>query len=633
MELALQDNNNGIQVDKFRIAGDDNEYVLVRVVEYMLYETTRSTGSFAKALRKHDLPPTLAMSDKTYADSGATKETFDAMKCAYRVFYSMVEPTQVKAPTRFAIVSVESVATIARARHDHRLLEVLGCPIPEEWLLADQSRQLAESNLVDLVLEDQLDEIRETAALELSAELASYEPFESNPEDDGKVETYTLRQPGRHLNTQLQHFIQYQTATLQWMREGGAVGQTTAAADASNFLRFAGWRVGTSCDKMQCFSELLTLVPQDIQDFCTFLVVTRRVRHSTVANYLNSLLNVLSYVDAHASHLSLLLGAPVDANQLQNVLLATRNLRQQAEVEAKQEKLYKPRKPDWISWADAKATRFAAIAALDAQDHSGTSNRESMLMVLEDVLIISFHTVMPPDRVGVIRMLSIEETLKKQEGSEHYYIDLTKFVHKTAKFYGPSMTPISELITPFLTRYLEATQSGFEFTDYDEEEEQHRTRRRYLFAMKSDATRCLATSHWTTRVKSAFRRYSPESKSPCPSLLRSAFITELRNSTNDPQVLGAAAIAQKHSIVMQGSDTYDLETHVRATKSAMEWCHSYATGGIEGAGAESEGPPLPPALALLGEPAGPPLPQAPALALQDTSASAGNPPKRQKVSK
>ena len=56
-----------------------------------------------------------------------------------------------------------------------------------------------------------------------------------------------------------------------------------------------------------------------------------------------------------------------------------------------------------------------------------------------------------------------------------------------------------------------------------------------------------------------------------------AFITELRNSTSDAQILGAAAVAQKHSVAMQESDTYDLATHVRATKAAMEWCDNYAT--------------------------------------------------------
>ena len=40
---------------------------------------------------------------------------------------------------------------------------------------------------------------------------------------------------------------------------------------------------------------------------------------------------------------------------------------------------------------------------------------------------------------------------------------------------------------------------------------------------------------------------------------------------------------------MQGSDAYDLETHVRATESAMKWRDKYATGQAD---IEVEGVPV-----------------------------------------
>ena len=58
------------------------------------------------------------------------------------------------------------------------------------------------------------------------------------------------------------------------------------------------------------------------------------------------------------------------------------------------------------------------------------------------------HAVTPPDRVGVIRRLRVGATLVK-EGTG-YVIDLTKFKHKTSKFYGPVKTSVSKLITPYL---------------------------------------------------------------------------------------------------------------------------------------------------------------------------------------
>ena len=39
------------------------------------------------------------------------------------------------------------------------------------------------------------------------------------------------------------------------------------------------------------------------------------------------------------------------------------------------------------------------------------------------------------------------------------------------RFYGPAMTPISKQIVPILEKWLELTQSGFEFTEFGEEEE------------------------------------------------------------------------------------------------------------------------------------------------------------------
>jgi hypothetical protein len=585
--LALLSNDDAIHLDKFLV--DGNEFVLQRVAEYLLYDSTQSNGALAKALKKHGLSPSMALSDKAHNDRGITKDTYDVMKSSLQGFVALVEPTQAKAATRFSIVGVESVEAIALAKHDQRVLELLGCNVPEEWTLEQESHKLAAQGEVDLLVEDRLQQLRDDqdVPVDMCAELNAFEPFDSNGADDEKLESYTLKNPTRHMNTQIQEYIRFQTTTLQWMREGGAVGQTTAGADASNFMRFAGWRVSISSTRMQCMSELLTLGPTDIQEFCGFLVETRHVGHGTVANYLNSLLNVLMYVESNMENLTLLLGDSdvLDVRpRLGQVMGAARNLRKQAETQAKQEKLYRPRKPDWISWGEAKTTRAVALAKTLAMEK--TIPRAKRLTLLEDALVICFHTVMPPDRVGVIRRLTIGETLKKRDDSEHYYIDLASFKHKTAKFYGPSMTPVSELITPVLQQFLQETQSSFEFTEYDEHEEQLRTRRRYLFAMQSDATRGHGSASWTARVKSAFRRNHHDGKAPCPSLLRSSFITELKSSTSDVSILGSAAVAQKHSMLMQGSDVYDLETHIRLTQKAMDFCHTFALAAPDALSAE-----------------------------------------------
>jgi len=68
-------------------------------------------------------------------------------------------------------------------------------------------------------------------------------------------------------------------------------------------------------------------------------------------------------------------------------------------------------------------------------------------------------TVAPPDRVGVTRKLRFGHSLiKNADGSFH--IDLTKQYgsHKTAKFYGASMTPISTIVQPYLQLLVECNE-------------------------------------------------------------------------------------------------------------------------------------------------------------------------------
>ena len=75
---------------------------------------------------------------------------------------------------------------------------------------------------------------------------------------------------------------------------------------------------------------------------------------------------------------------------------------------------------------------------------------------MRDSLILSFLTCQPPDRVGVLRKLRYAATLKRGEASGAWVLDLTECrgCHKTAKFYGPSVTTINPLIAVWLSAYL-----------------------------------------------------------------------------------------------------------------------------------------------------------------------------------
>ena len=599
LSIQLQHPEARLEISIFVVNGAN--YMLFRVAEYIFYPGVRSNGALHKLMRDLGLEGSLKMSRNNLPE-GVSLELFAGMKTAMKSFQHAIEPTQQRVASVFAVVQTEHVARAAEEERTnaslgvrHALIEVLGFGVPEQMQLAFQSQQLEAEGAVDLLLEERLDAIAETRALSISEELAIFEPFASNADDNQKLNSYTLQDVPRALTLQLRSFQIFQTQILQYLREGGAVSETTAAGDVANYLRFAGWRQTQAYrPSMTCLSVCLSMCASECEAFTSFLTDERHVTHGTIANYLNSFLNVIAYVVANAQQLAKMypsdpseLGSftEIDA-RLGKLIVGTKNLREQAEVQSKREGLLKPIKPDWLSWGDAKLTRRNVLAAVDKLQLQRSTARSEQLTLYTDALIICLLTIMPPDRCSVIRCLSVpigledaDCTLKKQANGD-YYIDLTSFKHKTSKWYGISMTPVSPLITPMLTQFLTMTQS-FEFVDFGEDEEQTRTRRRYLFTMPSDPNRCFESSNWCSRVKDAFRRHSPGNKAPCPTLLRSSFITALRDSRPDLAVLESAAIAQKHSMRTQRSDVYDLRTHIRDCEEASKWCHEYANSPLQ----------------------------------------------------
>ena len=575
---------NGVllKVDKFVVEG--NDYMLLKAAERMFYPSSGS-GAFSKMLTKQKLGKATPVSMKQLPD-GVDMAAYDEMHAAMAKLQRALEPTQPRIASSFSIVKLETMEALCKvpsAVHPLslriRVLETLGLTVPEMMAKEREHAKDEGEGFVNLLLDDELDAMHELEAT-LQQELEEYERYKPSDEDDAKVEPYKLAPVPRHLVVQLKDFEEFQTKALECRREGAAVAAVTASSDVATYLRFAGWRQSIEQEPMACMSMFLSVTGVEVQRFTSFLTDTRGVSYGTVANYLNSLLNVMSYVSANAQSLASMHAAGFEEASFDVLIKLTKNLRQQAESQAKQEKMYKHRKADWISWSEAKATRDHVMEKLSALPN--TTSRKKKLVLLTDALIINLFTVMPPDRCSVIRLLSVEHTLK-QEANGNYYIDLQSFKHKTAKFYGPSMTPISPLVTPLLKRFLGETQSNFEFTERGVDEELSRTSRRYLFALEKEATQPLSSTHWCTRVEAAFRRHTPSGQAPCPTLLRSPFITALRSSNADLSTLQSAAIAQKHSIEMQSSDVYDLDTHRRATSKAMQWCHDFAAGvaGVE----------------------------------------------------
>ena len=109
-------------------------------------------------------------------------------------------------------------------------------------------------------------------------------------------------------------------------------------------------------------------------------------------------------------------------------------LRGQAESQAKHEGLYTKRSKDWISWEEAQQARVRAENAYMSLP-AGTAPAKKM-QFLREWLAISFFTLMPPDRVGVVRKLRLTMTLKRSSDGG-YELDLTQMrAHKSARFHG-----------------------------------------------------------------------------------------------------------------------------------------------------------------------------------------------------
>ena len=92
----------------------------------------------------------------------------------------------------------------------------------------------------------------------------------------------------------------------------------------------------------------------------------------------------------------------------------------------------------------------------------------------------------------------------------------------------------------------------------------------YLFGSNGAIDRPFEMSGFTQAVRRAFKKHSPNKQEISPKVLRSSFITWLRDSTDCPSILKAAAAAQKHSEQRQGSDSYDAERDTRLVKAAVK---------------------------------------------------------------
>ena len=464
---------------------------------------------------------------------------------------------QIRMCTILPVATAAALArTFGRSEGSTAFLRAFSQPVPESWELHAQAEELRANLRVDLVLEDQIAELDfEAEELTIAEELTQAVTFKDNPEDTLSLRSYALT-PTRSLRNQLAAYVAHRTRTFAARRAGGAVVSASAEHDTQALLRFLGWVEKTNRTPQGVDLDILFLTRGDMgtlaESFAGWLESSRRVRFTTIANTLSGLVSLMNYV-----YNELVVEQEVlelSPNPIEQIV----NLRDQATGAIKQQNLFEPNniQGGYITWDQVQQTRVNALTHLDALPPTATANQRRVALM--QATMISFLSMLPPDRVGVVRKLRLKHTLvRREEGG--WRISLTKRgEHKTSKHYGPFVAKLPSELDGVIERYA----SLLELEPGSDEGA-------YLFGSNGAIDRPFEMSGFTQAVRRAFKKHSPNKQEISPKVLRSSFITWLRDSTDCPSILKAAAAAQKHSEQRQGSDSYDAERDTRLVKAAV----------------------------------------------------------------
>ena len=306
---------------------------------------------------------------------------YDAILRTFRDFQLILDPTSNRPPKCVSLVLVSSVAAVAielrgNSHGNRELLEALNCELPREWILEDQQASLEAEGLVDLLVDEELEQIDEQRAISLAEELAEFEPYPEDEQDAITMASYALK-PTRHLASELDTYAQHKTRVFAHNRQTTAVQGITADADKGGALRFLGWWSTAHQINVISLHDLRRLQPQHIEEYCNFLVDDREIKYGSVANYLNGIINLLSYLEANPQQGQG--SSDEDGGDLDVVLDACINLRRQAEREAKTQRLYRRVHAAFVSWkgrqAACRPTSLTKLVIVRCEMHKAEQQR------------------------------------------------------------------------------------------------------------------------------------------------------------------------------------------------------------------------------------------------------------------
>ena len=562
-----------VQMRDRRAAGDRLiSWIFQRDLEKVLYHRENdggTSGAIWKLLNEMAMGATpLGVNKEAVDDEYVTEEELKAVLRIYRTTSEGIDPSSLGRIRKCTLLPLDTAAAVARkfgySDQSVAFLNAFSQPLPARWALEEERKEHEENGELDLMLDDQIYEAGlEAEEQSFAAELTEMHQFEWVVEDDRKVRQYTLERVPAALKTELDAYGRYRSATFAATRDGGAVADITTEADKRNLLRFFGWLHRTSQLPEGTPFRLSLLGRSDLgsfaEEYALWLENTQNLRYTSIANYLNGLVMVTSYVYANLN--------PPEETLAMEITPLTRlvNLRGQAEKQSRTQRMYDKRVGGgWVTWHEVQQARLKAMTLLEEHGSSGDPARR--LKLLRDATAISLLSLLPPDRVGIIRKLRFGHTLKKRSDGG-WRLDLTnqRDGHKTSRFYGPFAARLPDALTPILTQYFTALSYDFGGDTA------------YLFypPNSGDFGRCLESAGWTAYIKRLFEKL--HGSPVAPKTLRAVFITWLRDSTDDPEILKAAAHAQKHSLNMQASTHYDQDADTRLIQKAYDFNLKFVT--------------------------------------------------------
>ena len=372
-----------------------------------------------------------------------------------------------------------------------------------------------------------------------------------------RVAPYTLMDIPPALQRELDSFAEWRLKPINRERDGVSVEPATAAGNRADALRLLGWlksekNIAPSLGGVFGSERL----DQAVQAFVEHLRACGRT-YATCAGYIRSFIAVARFVHAarvaRAPRGSVVSTAAVDAMRR-----AHRQIMQQARLEQK----FSAAKPKaWLDWPAVLTARARAVSQYELRKEEGGPGARARLF---DAALLTWLTVVPPDRVGVARKLQLGVTLKPTAATGGFELDLrTPDAHKTAALFGPSTSPVPAAACALLRAWL--AEAGLAAAAEP-----------YVFVLGGgrgggaavDHSEPLGASRWTEAVKAVLKRQAGVPLAPKD--LRSSFITFLLSEANPDEALKkAVAHAMRHSPAQQGSAAYDKEAAERAWASAV----------------------------------------------------------------